>query len=342
MIDAPSTTDPSDESQADDAGPRIRTVMFDADLEGDEIDPASLDGNGSLGDQQLLWIDVQMPEAIPEGVPLYGANPEWLQPEVTDKMGAFVPEGEWRYLYVRALNWASGRKATDEALVVAIGPNVVITTHRAPIDFLTAVLDSEAGKLRVGQLEAATFAATLLDRMLTDYLDARDEFETALDRLELLILRRPRSKCLGQLQHLRRVASRLRRYLAVQRDLFDAVGRPDFDPDQSELVAKHYRLLSARYSKVMLATETARELVNGSFDLYSSRVAEATNDTMHRLTFITVALGTLSVVAGVLGMNFDAPLFNTGARGFWITVAAMSVFTVVVVWMTWRRRRGGV
>lgn len=331
----------SDDRQADANCPRVRAVMFDSDLEGDEIDPASLDGNGTLGDQQLLWIDLQMPEAIPDDAPLYGANPTLLAPEASEKLGAFVPEGDWRYLYVRALNWASGRKANDEALVVAIGPNVVITTHRAPIDFLTEVLDSEAGKLRVGQLEAATFGATLLDRMLTDYLDARDEFETALDRLELMILRRPQSKCLGQLQHLRRVASRLRRFLAVQRDLFDAVGRPDFDPDQSELVAKHYRLLSARYSKVMIATETARELVNGSFDLYSSRVAEATNDTMHRLTFITVALGTLSVVAGVLGMNFDAPLFDTGARGFWITVAAMTVFTLGVVGMTWRRRRIG-
>ena len=50
---------------------------------------------------------------------------------------------------------------------------------------------------------------------------------------------------------------------------------------------------------------------------------------MRVLTFVTVLLGTLAVVAGVLGMNFKAPLFDSGANGFWISLAAMGTFAIV-------------
>jgi hypothetical protein len=42
----------------------------------------------------------------------------------------------------------------------------------------------------------------------------------------------------------------------------------------------------------------ARELVSGSFDLFTPRTAESTNDLVRKLTFITMMLG---VVAGSLG-----------------------------------------
>ncbi|HZX81558.1 MAG TPA: CorA family divalent cation transporter, partial [Lysobacter sp.] len=153
----------------------------------------------------------------------------------------------------------------------------------------------------------------------------RDAFETAVDRLEILILRRPRPGHLSELQALRHLASKLRRHLASQRDLFDALGRPDFDPGQSDSAERHCCAVSARYTQVMAAVEAARELVNGSFELYTSRAAEGTNQAMHTLTVVTVAMGLAATVAGVLGMNFQSSLFDTGERGFWIVAVGIAV-----------------
>jgi len=215
--------------------------------------------------------------------------------------------------------------------VVAVGTNVVVTAHNHEIDFLAAVLKNEAQQLRVGSLHAGSFASSLLDRMLTDYLDARDEFESSVDRIELLVLRRPKSRHLSELQQLRRQASKLRRYLANQRDMFDSLARPDFDPDQPPDVARHWQLLSARYSRTMTSVESARELVNGSFDVYTSRVAHGTNETMRLLTVVTVIVGTLAVVVGVMGMNFDAEIFKSGDTGFWWTVGGMALFSLLAI-----------
>lgn len=311
------------------AGQRIRAVLFDRNLNGHPLTLPEMEALDSLSDDQLLWIDVQgNPAELPEAMLRYGIDARYMQP---GGHGGLIANGrEWRYLHARALVSSRNRRVTDEALVVAIGANVVATAHHHAIAFLNGVLDTEAEQLRVGSLHAGSFAASLLDRMLTDFLDARDEFESAVDRIELLVLRRPQARHLAELQQLRRHASKLRRSLALQRDMFEAVARPDFDPGQLHDVARHWQLLSARYSKTMTSVETARDLVNGSFDVYTSRVAHGTNETMRLLTVVTVILGTLAVVAGVLGMNFKAEIFAS-SNGFWWTVGGMTAFSVIAI-----------
>jgi Mg2+ and Co2+ transporter CorA len=314
----------------------LRALLFENDQGSREVDATSLDGYAKVPDHRLLWVDAIVESGVPDVLRPLGADTDRLDPDGGSDLGLVI-QGDWTYLHVHALNWHDGGRPTDTAVAIGIGPNVVVTVHRKPVDFVAAVLDNEADHLRVGRLEATSFAMGLLDRMLTDYLDARDAFETQLDRLELLILRRPKPQYLADLQRLRHLASKLRRHLAAQRDLFDALGRPDFDPRLSDAAERHCRALSARYSSVMTAAEAARELVNGSFDLYTSRAAEGTNQAMHTLTVVTVAMGLAATVAGVLGMNFQSPLFESGERGF--LIAAGTIAAVLVVsggWAVWR------
>lgn len=316
--------------------PTVRALLFERDQPSRELPAERLDAHPALADDRLLWVDVVCAEGLPRRLAGLGADPTRLDPDAGSELG-IVMDHDWKYLHVRAVNWHEAGRPTHVPVAFGIGPNVVLTVHREPVDFISGVLDNEADHLRVGRLEATSFATTLLDRMLTDYLDARDAFETRLDRLELLILRRPKPAHLAELQSLRHLASRLRRHLASQRDLFDALGRPDFDPRQSESAERHCRAVSARYSDVVASAEAARELVNGSFDLYTSRTAESTNEAVFTLTVITVAMGLAATVAGVLGMNFQAPLFDTGSTGFWAAAGAITaVLLVSGAWAAWR------
>lgn len=334
------TTAVTSSSDGAPTAPVYRALLFEGDQRTREIDASSLEEYAQIADSRLLWINVTVPDGAPEDVRALGADPARLDPDAGGELGLAIA-GDWKYLHVRALNWRDGTKHTDVPIAVGIGPNVVLTVHRGDVDFITGVLDNEADHLRVGGLESTSFATALLDRMLTDYLDARDAFESSLDRLELLILRRPKPAYLAQLQGLRHLASKLRRFLASQRDLFDAFGRPDFDPRQSESAARHCRLLSARYSQVMGSIEAARELVNGSFDLYTSRAAEGTNHAMHTLTVVTVAMGLAATVAGVMGMNFQSRLFDTGERGFIVATSFIAALMVgACIWAVWRLKNG--
>jgi Mg2+ and Co2+ transporter CorA len=97
--------------------------------------------------------------------------------------------------------------------------------------------------------------------------------------------------------------------------------------------------LEQRFERAMDAVENARDLVVGSFELFTTRSAQRTNDTMRVLTFVTVLIGMLAVIAGALGMNFKAPLFDTGTSGFWTTIGTMVVIsiiaTVIARWRKW-------
>jgi hypothetical protein len=48
------------------------------------------------------------------------------------------------------------------------------------------------------------------------------------------------------------------------------------------------------------------------------------NNLIKSLTFITVIVGSMSVIAGVFGMNFEVEIFKS-ASGFWETIAGMVI-----------------
>ena len=62
-----------------------------------------------------------------------------------------------------------------------------------------------------------------------------------------------------------------------------------------------------------------------------TRITIEPNTASEDATAITRGLASHSspVIAGVLGMNFDAPFFKTAALGFWVAIGGMLVVTVI-------------
>lgn len=321
-----------------DAPVKLRALLFDAKggdrrIDEDEIDLAS------MSESQLLWIDLQdnkdgdaapVLERLLDRLGLEGANGELRQLGGKPRLRNY---GDWFLVEVAAVECSKHLSFHGRGLALVCGENFVLSLHRGPLEILDELYERERGETRIGTLGAESFAASLLDWQVDSYLHAVSELEEAVDRLEVSILGRQRyPECLPELARMRRGASRLRRMLAPHRHVFGALARPDFRPDEDDRsTERRFEALELRFERAMDAVEVARELVVGSFELYTSRSAQRTNDTMRVLTFVTVLLGTLAVVAGALGMNFKAPLFDTGASGFWISIAAMGAFSIVAL-----------
>ena len=314
----------------------LRTMLFDADGSDRRIDEGDIDLS-VLGENQLLWIDLQdnedgeaapVLERLLERLDLEGAG------EAIAGLGGkprLRNYGDWFLVEVAAVECSKHLAFNARGMALLCGRNFVLSLHRGPLEILDELYERERGETRIGVLHAESFTASLLDWQVDSYLNAVSELEEAVDKLEVRILGRKRyPECLPELARMRRGASRLRRMLAPHRHVFGALARPDFRPDEDDDAAeRRFEALELRFERAMDAVEMGRELVVGSFELYTSRSAQRTNDTMRVLTFVTVLLGTLAVVAGVLGMNFKAPLFDSGANGFWISLAAMGTFAIV-------------
>lgn len=319
----------------------IRTLLFDADgpdrrLPLEDLRPAR------LSERTLAWVDLAtddsgeitrvLAQLDAPGLPLASL----LDPRAVPILG----QDAWFAARVLAPRLdGEGALCHGEPWLLAVGPNTVLTVHRGELPFLDELYCNDDPLSRVGMLDADSFAAALLDRMLTAFYDTIDRFEKHLDALEVRILEpRVRSGYLRDLRELRRAVSILRRLLSAQRSVFDTLSRPDFRPELDEAVAARLRAVSARYERVVDSVENARDLVVGSFELLATRLSQRTNESMRALTFFTVLLGSLAVVAGVLGMNFKTTLFDSGATGFWAVVAGMACAVLAALWVA--RRKG--
>ena len=326
-------------------GACIRILLFDADADDRVLEEAEIDPD-ALTERQLLWVDVEDEDAeVAEGVVRRLSRRLGLGPDALallrqlDNRPRLHNVGDWFLVHVAAVEHEGGLRFRGRGLSIVCGPEFVMTLHAGPVGFLEQLRSREHAETRLGTLSAESFTASLLDWQIDTYLHAVTDFETAVDRLEVAILTsRVQRQCLPDLVQLRRGASRLRRMLAPHRHVFGALARPDFRPDDDGAADKHFRALEQHFERAMDSVENARELVVGTFELFTTRTSQRTNDTMRVLTFVTVLLGSLAVVAGALGMNFNTEFFHTGDIGFWSSIGLMAAIVVAsVLFARWRR-----
>ncbi|MGE8280886.1 MAG: CorA family divalent cation transporter, partial [Stenotrophomonas sp.] len=111
-----------------------------------------------------------------------------------------------------------------------------------------------------------------------------------------------------------------------------------FRPSEDRQAERHFVALDTRFERAMDMIENARELVIGSFELFSGQVALRTDGTMRVLTFVTVVAGVLATFVGALGMNFQAGVFESKDVGFWSVVGGLLLFSAAVTVFARRRR----
>ena len=291
----------------------------------------------AVDDEQMLWVDVlgddaSLFERVRTALALpVAAFPGVSQPAVLDLGEAFA-------VRVVAVHPANGHGFEGDVLDLHGAANRLVTVHRAPLPFLDALRESPTPRGELGVLSAESFAAVVLDGHLTTYFDAVSGFEAAVERPELEIFDDRHLGSLPELRTLRRGASRLRRMLSPHRAVFGVLSRPDFRPREGRDADRHFGALDVRFERAMDMVENCRDLVMGSFDLFSNQTALRMNESMKVLTFATVVIGVLAVVAGVLGMNFQARFFEA-SDGFWFATGGLLLLGAVSLligrWRKW-------
>jgi Mg2+ and Co2+ transporter CorA len=319
----------------------MQVLLYSADAPDQGLAPADV-RLGDLNERQLLWIDLASPDAAELGqvATLLGGVPDQLTQADPSARPGLVNYGDRFRVAAKAVSLSRSTQAlTREPITLLVGRNYVVTVHAAANDFLEQLRKREKGDSGIGALSAESFAASLLDWLLDTYFRAVDVLVRDIDRIEVLILgRRVPPEDLTVLVAARRRIADLRRMLKEHRDVFYGMSRPDFMATDGAEARPHFEALNQHFERVEDELENARDLVVGSFDLLATRVAQRTNDTMRVLTFVTVLMGSLALVAGVLGMNFALPLFESGTRGFLLVLAAMLGFALLSLGVAHARR----
>jgi magnesium/cobalt transport protein CorA len=213
-----------------------------------------------------------------------------------------------------------------------IGKNFILTIHDGDIDYFLEFRDREKGETQIGDLDAESFLATLLDLHIVTYFRALEKIEDAVDRLDVDILRKDLrdEDFLRETVRLKSDVAKLRRWLAPHRDVFYALTRSEFLPVAESDSTKDFQRLIQHFENAVDAVESSRDTVLSLFDLYATRAAHKMNSFIKRLTFVTLIVGLLGAIAGIWGMNFEVGYFKSAEQGFWMTIAGMATLTLVL------------
>jgi len=311
---------------AEQAGERVRAYLYDASGTDERVELDDIDIR-KLNESKLLWVTIlERDEQL-----IHSATERLNIDRVPLSAIAEKSKRPILYRFEDFFHFSVNSVKLDEAGVpekipidFVVGENFVLTVHDGEVDYFQKFRKRERGETQFGELDAESFVATLLDLHIVSYFHVLDSIERRVDKLDAKVLKREleTDDFMAEMVALRGDTSRLRRWLIPHREMIYGFMRADFQQIAKSDSTDLYRMIGEHFESAVDSIETSREMVLSVFDLYATKSAQLTNVFVQRLTFLTLMTGTLSVIAGILGMNYKVDFFEH-PNGFWLTIGGM-------------------
>jgi magnesium transporter len=127
---------------------------------------------------------------------------------------------------------------------------------------------------------------------------------------------------------MKRTLLEIRKVVAPQRDMFNTLGRRDIAFVDHDRLQYYLRDVYDHLLRITDMVDTLRDFLTGAVDLYMSAVSNRLNQVVNRLTVLTVMIGSLSVITGFYGMNFERTWPPFGAS--WGVAFALGLMAAVI------------
>ena len=311
----------------------MQTLLFQRD-QVEEVSDWPPDIHG-LGRSSIMWIDLDEPldgraQDLAEALDLTRDTRDRL---ADDEGSPYLRDYE-SYLHVTAL--APSRSTGHVELVKVdclVSRSWVVTMHEGSVAVLDEFRERACGPGETGRLDGLELLANLLEWVLNSYLDAFEEIEVALEEFDTRAMAgsmEDTDSDLARLVELRHEVGRLRRALTSHREVLLALTKPELGGVKTEAHKERFEKLRSQLEDVVESARDSRDSVVGSFDVVIARAGQRTNEIVKVLTLASMLLLPGTLIAGVLGMNFQVGLFGH-AWLFWVAIGAIAALAAATV-----------
>jgi magnesium transporter len=188
-------------------------------------------------------------------------------------------------------------------LNIFLGKNYLVTVHSRPIRAIATASRLWHQWTDRADQGAGLLAYLLIDGIVDDYLPLLDLMSDRMDDLEDSIFGEWRPESIEEIFSIKKKLLYLRRAITPLRDVFNMLLRRE-QPIFPRETHVYFQDVFDHLIRVADTIDTLRDMLGSTMDAYLSVSGNRMNQVMKRLTSISTILMSVTLVAGIYGMNF--------------------------------------
>ena len=189
-------------------------------------------------------------------------------------------------------------------LNIFLGKNYLVTVHSRPIRAVETAKRLWGEWTDRAEHGSGLLAYLLIDAIVDDYLPLIDVISDRMDDLEDRIFGDFQPDSIQEIFRLKKQLLYLRRSITPLRDVFNTMLRRE-QPIFARETHVYFQDVFDHIIRVADTIDTLRDMLSSTMDAYLSVSGNRMNMIMKRLTSISTVLMSVTLIAGIYGMNFD-------------------------------------
>ena len=209
-------------------------------------------------------------------------------------------------------------------LNIFLGTNYLVTVHSRPIRAIETARRLWGEWTDRSEHGAGLLAYLLTDAIVDDYMPLLDVLSDRMDDLEDKIFGDFQPDAIQEIFRIKKQLLFLRRTVAPLRDVFNTMLRRE-QPIFPRETHVYFQDVFDHIIRVADTIDTLRDMLSSTMDAYLSIQGNRMNQIMKRLTSVATVLMSVTLVAGIYGMNFDYMPELHWRFGYVLALASMLV-----------------
>jgi magnesium transporter len=256
--------------------------------------------------QTTIWVDVVDP--TPEEITRIGEefhfHPLALEDVARGNQRPKVDHyDDYQFIVFYGLTIAANRCQSRE-VDIFLGKHYMVTFHKSDLPIFAQIADRwRNNAVKLGNHSVGFLLHSLLDALVDEYFPVLDDIAERSEDLEEAIILAGQPTLQAEILRLRRELLLIRRVAGPERDVLNVLIRRD----PPLFGSKEIVYFQDVYDHLLRVTDTVdiyRDMLSSVLDANLSMVSYTLNVVVKRLTSASIILMSISIVAGIYGMNF--------------------------------------
>jgi magnesium transporter len=215
--------------------------------------------------------------------------------------------------------------------------NLLVTTHATASPAVRAMTERVNRSSDVLARGSVYLMHQMMDASVDAYFPVVDQIDDFIDDIEQSVFVEFDPEAMRDIYETRRLVLNLRRQLAPQREVFNALAnRPmPLIPTNAQ---RYFRDVYDHVMRIYDSLDAQRDLLGGTLDSYLTQVNNRTGEATKALSVVATLSIPFVMVSGMWGMNFARVPLSNHPHGFAIMMAIQIAMGVGLIWVL--RRRG--